>query len=234
VVEDLGQRLHAAGDGVVLRDDVRQALAQHALDGLDDLRRGLAHRADAHRDLRLLVGLEQREHLRGEVGVQVGDHERHGLRRLVADEGVDLLGRRAAQELEGPALDRHRQAPDDLARALRADRALEHLARELDAALGEVGLGEAGLDHLLPDLRRDVGGNLLELGHVQRQRLDLVLLEVPEDVGRALGAEAHEQHCRLLATGQPRAAPRSSELLGLGRGVCCHATGGSSAPSRGA
>lgn len=123
--------------------------------------------------------------------MEVGDHERDRLRRLVADEGVDLLGRRAAQELERPALDRDGQAANDLARALGADRALEHLACKLDAALGEVGLGEACLDHLAPHLGRHVGRNLVQLGHVERKRLDLVFLEVAEDLGGAFGAQAH-------------------------------------------
>ena len=92
-----------------------------------------------------------REHLRGKRGVQVGDHERDRLRRLVAQERDDLLGRRPAQELERPALDHGRQAADDLRGALGAERALEHVARVVDAAGGQrvVGLDRGGelLEH---------------------------------------------------------------------------------------
>ena len=104
-----------------------------------------------------ISGSMLREHLRGERRVQVGDHERDRLRRLVAQEDDDLLGRRAAQELERAALDRGRQAADDLVRAVLAERAHEHAAGVVDAALGEVVLGEHGLDGLGDDVAADLG-----------------------------------------------------------------------------
>ena len=61
---------------------------------------------DAQGDVGLHLGRQLGQHLGGERRVQVGDDERDRLRRLVAQEGVDLLGRRAAQELERAALDR--------------------------------------------------------------------------------------------------------------------------------
>ena len=60
---------------------------------------------------------------------QVRDHERDRLRVLAAQERVDLVGRRAAQELERALLDHGRQPAQDLGRALPPDRPLEHLAR---------------------------------------------------------------------------------------------------------
>ena len=66
--------------------------------------------------------------------MQVGDDERDRLRGLGAQEGDDLLGRGAAQELERTPLDHGREPPEQLLGALGAERALEHFARELDAA----------------------------------------------------------------------------------------------------
>ena len=108
------------------RDDGRELRAHDGLDLGDDLGPGLGHHRDPQGDVGLVLGLEHREHLRGERRVQVGDHERDRLRRLVAQEDEDLLRRRAAQELERAALDRRGQAADDLVRAVGAERALEH------------------------------------------------------------------------------------------------------------
>ncbi len=118
VVEDVGERLDAAGGRVLLRDHVGELLAHHVLDLRDDLGARLGHLARRGAATSACSsGSRQREHLGGQRGVQVGDHERDRLRRLVAQEDVDLLRRRAAQELERPALDRRRQAADDLLRA---------------------------------------------------------------------------------------------------------------------
>ena len=121
-----------------------------------------------------------------------------GLRRLVAQEDDDLLGRRAAQELERAALDRGRQAADDLVRAVLAQRAHEHAAGEVDAALGEVVLGQHGLDGLGDDVAADLGRDLLGLGELERERLDLGLAQVLEDLARPLLADGDEQGGGLL------------------------------------
>jgi hypothetical protein len=84
--------------------------------------------------------------------VQVRDHERDRLRRLVAQEDMDLLRRRAPQELERAALDRRRQAADQLLGARGAERALEDVARVVDPALGDVVLGQDRLVGTLRDL----------------------------------------------------------------------------------
>ena len=99
--------------------------------------RGLVHRRDPQRHLGLRLGRELSEHLGGERRVQVGDRQRHRLRRLAAQERADLLRRRAAQELERPHLDHGRQAAHHLGRARRADRLLEHVARVLEAAVAD-------------------------------------------------------------------------------------------------
>ena len=142
--------------------------------------------------------VDLREHLRGEHGVQVGDHQRDGLRRLVAQEDDDLLGRRAAQELERAALDRGREAADDLVRAILAQRAHQDAAGEVDAALGEVVLGEHGLDGLGDDVAADLGRDLLGLGELEREHLDLGLAQELEDLARALLADRDEQGGGLL------------------------------------
>ena len=67
-----------------------------------------------------ILGVDARQHLGGQGRVQVGDDQRDRLRRLVAQEDDDLLGRRAAQELERAALDRRGEAADDLLRAVLA------------------------------------------------------------------------------------------------------------------
>ena len=90
VVEDVGQRLHAARGGVLRGDDVRELLLHDRLDLGDHVRPRLAHQRHARGDVGLVLGRQQGEHLRGERGVQVGHHERDGLRRLV------LAGRRGS------------------------------------------------------------------------------------------------------------------------------------------
>ena len=97
---------------------------------------------------------------------------------------------------------------DDLVGALGADELREHLAGEVraaDAAAHGVVAGEA-----LLDLAHDGGAGLRahapQGGHLGRQRLDLALAEVLEDVGGALGAEADEQDGGLLAAAQARGA----------------------------
>jgi hypothetical protein len=198
VVEDVGERLDAAGRRVLLGDHVGELLAHHVLDLRDDLGARLGHLGHAARDVGLRLGLQVREHLGGQRGVQVGDHERDRLRRLVAKEDVNLLRRRAAQELERPALDRRRQAPDQLFGAGGAERALEDAARVVDAPLGDVVLGQHSLDRLAEHVARDVGRDLAGLGDLERERLDLVVAEVAEDLARPLLADGDEQDRGLL------------------------------------
>ena len=84
-----------------------------------------------------------------------------------------------------------------------AERALEHAAGEVDAALGDVVLGHHGLDGLRDDLLADLGGHLAGLGDLERERLDLGLAEVAEDLARALLAERDEQGGGLLDARHP-------------------------------
>src|SRR3954464_414546 len=138
-----------------------QRRAHDALDLGHDLRAGLAHHRDPQGHVGLDLGVDVRQHLGGERRVQVRDDQRDGLRRLIAQEDDDLLGRRAAQELERSALDRGRQAADDLVRAVLAQRAHQDTAGVVDAAFGEVVLGEHGFDGLGDDVAADIGRDLL-------------------------------------------------------------------------
>ena len=140
------------------------------------------------------------EHLGGERGVEVGDHQRDRLRGLGAQEADDLLGWGAAQELEGARLVGARKPRQQFLGALGAERALEHFAGELDSAddvaqaVGAGGGGELAEDRL--------GGVLLdraELGHFEGEALDLLLAEVLDDLRGALGAERGHQHGGLAA-----------------------------------
>ena len=104
VVEDLGERLDAAGGRVLLLDDAVELLLITLSTCLTTSGGGLAHPRDAQRDLGLVA---RRAGSRGTCAASVvcrlaitsaivcGD----SLRRKVDD----LLGRRAAQELERPA-----------------------------------------------------------------------------------------------------------------------------------
>ena len=148
------------------------------------------------------------QHLGGERRVQVGHHQRDRLRRLVAQEGDDLLGRRAAQELERAALDDTRQAADDLERSA-AEGALEHVAGVVDAAEQRGLLGLDGGGELLEDVVADVRTDVLELGHVERQGLDLLVAHVLDHLGGVLGAEGGHQH-RRLAPARMRALVRAA------------------------
>ena len=99
-VEDLGQGVDAAGGRELLADDVGELQAQALLDVADDVRVGLAHGRDAQGDVGLQLGLSSASTRAARVECTLATHEGDGLRRLVLQEGVDLLGRRAAQELE--------------------------------------------------------------------------------------------------------------------------------------
>ena len=60
------------------------------------------------------------------------------------------------------------------------------------------------------------GVDALELGHLQRQRLDLVVAQVLEDLSGALGAERDEQHGGLLAAlARRRGGPGDAALGGV-------------------
>ena len=138
-VEDVGQRLDAAGGRELLRrrrwraSGAGRARCRATTSGLVSPIVAMRSATSA-----CSSGSSCDEHLGGERRVQVGDDQRDGLRRLVAQEDGDLLGRRAAQELErararswrrgGPMISSARSAPSEL---------LEHLAGEVDAALGE-------------------------------------------------------------------------------------------------
>ena len=109
----------------------------------------------------------------------------------------------------------------------------EHLA-------GELGAAHAAAEHVvageaLLDLAHDGGAGLRahapQGGHLGRQRLDLALAEVLEDVGGALGAEADEQDGGLLAaaqaggaasTGTGAAARVALGALAVERGLLAH------------
>ena len=173
------------------------------------------------------LGLDLRQHLRGERRVQVRDHQRDRLRRLVAQEHHDLLGRRAAQELERAALDRRGQAADDLFRAILAQRPHEDAAGVVDATLGEVILGQDGLDGLGDDVAADLGRDLLGLGELQGERLDLGLAQVLEDLARPLLADGDEQGSGLLDALQ---AALGDCAVGAGGEIGAHLT--SPPPSR--
>ena len=140
--------------------------------------------------------------------MEVGDHERDRLRRLVVQEVDDLLGRRAAQELERPHFDHGREAADDVHRPGRPECLFEHFTGVLDAAGGERVIRRHGGDHLFEHAFGRRRLDALELGHLQRQRLDLVLAQVAEDVGGPLFAERDEQHGGLLAPVHGRAGRR--------------------------
>src|ERR1700733_13094808 len=107
--------------------------------------------------------------------------------------------RRATQELERPHLDHAGQPPDDLERPLGPEGALEHLARVVDAArhqrIERLDGGGKFLEHGAGGERVDP----LELCHLQRQGLDLLVAQVLEDLRRLVRSERHEQHSGLLA-----------------------------------
>src|SRR3954465_9623359 len=123
-----------------------------------------------------------------------------GVRR----EHGDLLRRRAAKKLERAALDRRGQPADDLVGAIAAERAHEHVARVVGAALGGGVLGQDGLDGLVDHVAADLGRDLGGLGDLERERLDLGLAEVLEDLAGALLADRDEQDRSLLDSAQLR------------------------------
>ena len=71
-------------------------------------------------------------------------------------------------------------------------------ARVLDAALGDVVRGQHRVDGLAQHLARDVAGHLARLGDLERERLDLGVAEVAEDLAGALLADGDEQDRGLL------------------------------------
>ena len=59
-VQDVDERLDAAGRGELLVDDGGELALHDLLDLADDLRRGAVHHGDAHRDLALQLRREHR------------------------------------------------------------------------------------------------------------------------------------------------------------------------------
>ena len=133
-------------------DDARELLAHDGLDLRDDLRAGLVH----HRD----PAAPPRPGPRGRASRAPGRPAscagwrsparssaatRCAGRRAICSGGVrrrNSNGRRSIVAARRPMIS---------VGALGAERALEHRAREVDAALGEVVLGEDGLDGLVDD-----------------------------------------------------------------------------------
>ena len=212
-------------DGVLLLDDGGQLLAHELLDLADHRRAGLAHAGDPQRD----VGLHS-------LGQLASTWAASTVCRLAITNAIvcgdsvrrnadDLLRRRAAQELEGPHLDDRGQPAEQLLGALGAERALEHLAREVDAA-GDVRRA-ACVSHS-GELAEDRLGRLLsdraQLGHLQREALDLLLAHVLHHARGALGAERGHQNRRLA----PPAAAHDAPLVQPARAPVDSSAAGSS------
>ena len=202
-------------------DDRGQLLADHLLDLLDDLRAGLAHAGDPQRDVRLLALGQAGEHLRGERRVQAGEDQRDRLGRLAAQERGGALGRDALQELERRRLGAGREPAEQLGGALGAERALDHLAREVHAT-GQRRVSGSASAASSPKIESVVSApDRVEARHLHRQALDLVLAQPLQHVGRALGAERRHQHGRLARAGEvldrSRAGDRSGAAGSAGR-----------------
>ncbi len=123
---------------------------------------------------------------------------------LVGDHVQDLAGVGAPQELERAHLDRAGQARHDVVGPLRAEGPLQDRAGVLQAALGDVVLGEGRLVELLDHRLLALLGDVADAGDLEGELVDLVLAQVLEHLGRGLGAQAHQQDGGLLAPARRR------------------------------
>ncbi len=209
VVEDVGERLDAAGGRVLLRDDARELLLHDGLDLRDDLGPRLAHRARRARRRRPAPRARAATstcaasvvcRLATTSAIVCGDSLRR--KTWICSGGVRRRNSNGRRSIVAA-----RRAMISSAR-VGAERALEHLAREVDAALGEVVLGEHGLDDLgerRPGRRRRAPCGALAIS--SESASISVSAEVREDLGGALLAERDEQDRGLL---DPRRLERST------------------------
>jgi len=190
-----------------------QLVAQDLLDALDHARARLAHARDAQRDVRLLAVWQAREHARGHGRVEAGQDQRDRLVGLVAQQRCRALWRHPAQKLERRRLGARLKAPEQLVRAVGAERTLDHAAREVNAACHAHLAAARQLRQFVEDRFRGVRLDRAQAGHFHRQRLDLRLAQPLQHVGRALRSQSGHQHGSLA---DPRQVDRDRRS-GAGR-----------------
>ena len=161
----------------------------------------------------------------------MGDDQRDGLRVFLDEEPDDLGTLELAQVAEGTVLRCVEQALDHLVGAA-ASPGLEHGASEVEAAGGAAFVPGQLHPELVDDGVQRRPGDAPEPGDLLGHGLDLDLVHERQDRRGALGADGHEERCRLLAVGQlavsrhgplsfpssSRAARRRCLRAGAGRG----------------
>ena len=140
--------------------------------------RRAVHDRDPVRDLGLQLRRQPGQDQRGLVGRHVGQDQRDHLRVLVRDERAQLAGVGAVQELERHLHRGGLEPSDDLGGPVGAERLLEQVLGEGEAALGDVLAGGRHVVELGED-RLGLGrGDDVEPGDLGGDRLDLGLGEV--------------------------------------------------------
>ena len=189
VVEDLGERPTPPAAEYSCWTTLSSFCRMTLRDLLDHVRARLAHPRDAQRDVGLLAPAGCASPAR-RASVVAGSRSRARSSAATRCAGTSTIwsGGVRRRNSNGVASITAREPAEDLAGALGADRAREHVARVADAALGEVAARVRCSTTSWSTARR-ARVDRAELGHLDRQLLDHLLAQVLEDLRGALGAE---------------------------------------------
>ena len=168
-----------------------QLLADHGGDLHDDLRRDLVQAGHALGDIRAHLRRQRNQQRRRLRRVQVGEHQRDGLRVFVVNELRQLLGVGFLNRVEGSRLRPQRlgQAVQHPFGDIRSERAQQQLPGEIDAAARDVIAREGQLMELLEHALRLVGGNGRDSGHLAADGLHVFFPELLQQVRTGLFAQ---------------------------------------------
>ena len=125
---------------------------------------------------------------------------------LVLDKVDKLCWVGLAQEVERTHLQTRRETVDDLERLVRTEGLFQDVLCILQTTRGDVVLCHAHGIKLRDDLRLESGRDLLLVGDLKRQLLDLVVIHVLKQLCGVLRTNGDKEDRRLLLVGQITAA----------------------------
>ncbi len=194
MIQDIDDGLYAPRRREILCDECRELALEYALHLADDLRRGAVHRRNALSDIGLGIRRQGRENGRRLLRLEISHDERYGLRMLVLDEVQQLRRIGLAQEIERTYLQTRCQAVQDVHSLLGTERLLEHALRILETAGRDIILGHRHLIELADDGCLLLRCHLLMISDLERDALDLIVIEMLEYLGRVLRPQRDKQY----------------------------------------
>ena len=158
--------------------------------------RDLVQRGDAHQHLGAHLLGEQRQDRRRLLRIQMRQDDRGDLRMLSGDDLRHGLGVHPLQGLDALAGLPGGHAIEQEVRLLLADRLGEHAAHVVLRARRHIGLPIHDADEVVEHGGHLLARHLLELGHRHAELLHFPCVELLQEIGRVLLAQAHEQDRR--------------------------------------